>query len=53
MVACHFEDLEGAKAVGMKTAYIHREGEADSRDASAEAYIDYHISAIGDLAKQT
>ena len=29
MVAAHKNDLRGAKAVGLRTAYVHREGESD------------------------
>lgn len=51
MVACHFKDLEGAKKCGLKTAFVHRPGEGSDSDPRSEAYIDYIIASIGDLAQ--
>ena len=55
MVAAHKNDLLGAKAVGLRTAYVHREGESDvfpgsSNVESAAAEFDVVAVDFSDLA---
>lgn len=47
MVAAHAWDLRGARAAGLRTAYLDRPG-ADP--PTAEDRFDVHLSALGDLA---
>jgi 2-haloacid dehalogenase len=53
MVAAHKWDLQGAKACGLRTAYIPRPleyGPATSVDIAPESYIDVMASGMTDLA---
>lgn len=51
MVACHMNDLEGAKKCGLKTAFVRRSGEGDAdKDPHEQPYIDFVLREIGDLA---
>ena len=55
MVAAHTGDLRGAKAAGLHTAYVHREGESDvfpgsSNVESAAADFDVAATDFPDLA---
>ena len=48
MVAAHKNDLRGAKAVGLRTAYVHREGESDVFPGSSsveEAASEFDVAA--------
>ena len=48
MVAAHKNDLRGAKAVGLHTAYVHREGESDVFPGSSsveEATSEFDVAA--------
>ena len=49
MVAAHKGDLQGAKAAGLHTAYVHREGESDVFPGSSDldsASTEFDITAI-------
>ena len=49
MVAAHKRDLNGAKAAGLQTAYVHREGESDPFPGLADidpASSEYDIIAV-------
>ena len=51
MVAAHLFDLEGAKALGFKTAFVKREGE-DTGDPTKAGYVDWIANDFHDLAQQ-
>ncbi|ORY90574.1 2-haloalkanoic acid dehalogenase, type II [Syncephalastrum racemosum] len=53
MVAAHGRDLEAAKAVGFKTAYVHRPGEGHSSPEAVgnESYVDVSVDSIEALAR--
>ena len=54
MVACHAADLEAARGVGFRTAYVHRPGEfgPDFPAEAAPAFADYVAEDFIDLAGQ-
>jgi 2-haloacid dehalogenase len=55
MVAAHLFDLEGAKNLGFKTAFIRREGEesgSGSADPSRASYVDLIASDMRDFASR-
>lgn len=51
MVAAHLFDLEGAKALGFKTAFVRRDGE-DAGDPTKAPYVDWIAKDFQDLAMQ-
>jgi 2-haloacid dehalogenase len=51
MVAAHLFDLEGAKALGFRTAFVRRPGE-DPGDPAAAPYVDLIAEDFQDLARQ-
>lgn len=55
LVAAHHDDLQGARACGMRTAYIERPlefGAKHIKDVSPEAGNDMHCRSLSDLADQ-
>ena len=49
MVAAHKNDLNGAKAAGIHTAYVHREGESDVFPGSSDldsASLEFDVTAV-------
>jgi 2-haloacid dehalogenase len=55
LVAAHHDDLEGARACGLRTAYIERPlefGAAHAKDVSPRAANDLHCRDLADLAEQ-
>jgi 2-haloacid dehalogenase len=55
LVAAHHEDLEGARACGLQTAYIERPlefGPGQPKDVSARRENDYHAASLMALADQ-
>lgn len=55
MVAAHKSDLQGARAAGLKTAYVVRReesGPAADRDVAREAWMDHYATDFLDLARQ-
>lgn len=55
LVAAHHDDLAGARACGLRTAYIERRfefGEAEPKDVSPQAGNDLHAASIVELADQ-
>jgi 2-haloacid dehalogenase len=55
LVAAHHEDLQGARACGMRTAYIERPlefGAKRIKNVSPEKGNDLHCSSLSDLADQ-
>jgi 2-haloacid dehalogenase len=53
MVACHKQDLQGAKAQGMRTAFISRPLEAGPNgqvDATPDAHFDLNAASFDELA---
>jgi 2-haloacid dehalogenase len=55
LVAAHHDDLEGARACGLRTAYVERPlefGAARPKDVSARAENDLHSRDLLDLADQ-
>ncbi|QEH32227.1 (S)-2-haloacid dehalogenase 4A [Aquisphaera giovannonii] len=51
MVAAHLFDLEGAKALGFRTAFVRRAGE-DAGDPTKAPYVDLIAEDLQDLARQ-
>lgn len=55
LVAAHHDDLQGARACGLRTAYIERPlefGAKHIKDVSPQAGNDLHCRSLGDLADQ-
>ena len=55
LVAAHHDDLAGARACGLRTAYIERPlefGAAHPKDVSLRAENDLHATSLTDLAQQ-
>lgn len=55
LVAAHHDDLEGARACGLRTAYVERRlefGAAEPKDVSPRAANDLHGRDLLDLAEQ-
>ena len=55
LVAAHHDDLAGAKACGLQTAYVERPQELGlgrTKDVSPRAAHDLHAHDLNDLAKQ-
>ncbi len=55
LVAAHYDDLEGAKACGLQTAYVQRPQELGfnrPKDVSPRAAHDLHAQDLSDLANQ-
>nr|WP_298411898.1 haloacid dehalogenase type II [uncultured Halomonas sp.] len=55
MVAAHQNDLDSARALGLKTAYVERPqefGAANPKDVSASPANDFHATSLLDLADQ-
>ncbi|BFZ55294.1 hypothetical protein PYCC9005_002334 [Savitreella phatthalungensis] len=52
MVAAHLSDLQNAKARGMTTVYIRREGEEpNGEDPNLKDYVDFIIDSIDELTE--
>jgi 2-haloacid dehalogenase len=55
LVAAHHDDLEGAKACGLQTAYVERSHEfglGRPKDVSPRSANDFHAHDLNDLANQ-
>ena len=55
LVAAHHDDLAGARACGLRTAYVERAlefGTAHPKDVSPQTGNDLHGTSLGDLADQ-
>jgi 2-haloacid dehalogenase len=55
LVAAHHDDLEGAKACGLQTAYVERADEFGlnrPKDVSPRSANDFHAHDLNDLANQ-
>ena len=55
LVAAHHDDLEGAKACGLQTAYVerpHEFGLGRPKDVSPRSANDFHAQDLNDLANQ-
>jgi len=55
LVAAHHDDLAGARACGLRTAYVERPlefGAAHPKDVSPQPGNDLHAASIADLARQ-
>jgi 2-haloacid dehalogenase len=55
LVAAHHDDLEGAKACGLQTAYVerpHEFGLGRPKDVGPRSANDFHAQNLNDLANQ-